>query len=112
VDYLGQRKAHWLLIVKGNQPTLLRQLRALPWTDVPVVDPTSGKGHGPSETRTVKVTAVARHRLPPGPAGPASPAPKPPRRLPTLAHQTVYAITDLTLTQTTAAELADALRTH
>lgn len=59
VTYLGGPGAHWLLTVKGNQLTLLRQLRALPWADVPVADHTSDKGHGRIQTRTVKVTAVA-----------------------------------------------------
>ncbi len=41
VSYLTGRGAHYLLTVKANQPRLLRQLRALPWTDVPVADVTS-----------------------------------------------------------------------
>ena len=33
-DYLHARGAHYLLPVKANQPTLLRRLRALPWTAI------------------------------------------------------------------------------
>jgi predicted transposase YbfD/YdcC len=113
VDYLSGRGAHWLLTVKGNQPTLLRQLRALPWTDVPVADHTSDKGHGRSETRTVKLTAVAvgigfpHARL-------ALQVQRRSRRTGSRRWrtETVYAITDLGLEQTSAAELADALRAH
>jgi len=58
VSYLLGRSAHYLLTVKGNQPTLDTQLRALPWMNVPVVDLTTGKGHGRVESRSVKITTV------------------------------------------------------
>ncbi len=32
------RRAHYLVSVKNNQPTLARQLRTLPWAKVPVLD--------------------------------------------------------------------------
>ncbi|WP_202970641.1 ISAs1 family transposase [Saccharothrix sp. ALI-22-I] len=35
VDYLAERGAHWILTVKGNQPTLHAQLAGLPWRAVP-----------------------------------------------------------------------------
>jgi predicted transposase YbfD/YdcC len=38
--YLTGRGAHYLLTVKRNQPTLHRQLRDLPWAQVPVTDRT------------------------------------------------------------------------
>jgi len=113
VAYLRGRGAHWLLTVKGNQPKLLTQLRALPWNQVPVADHTSNKGHGRVETRSVKLTAIG--------AGIAFPdarlalqitrrnRPAGSRRWRT---ETVYAITDLTIEQTAAADLADALRAH
>jgi len=113
VDYLTGRGAHWLLTVKANQPTLLRQLRELPWADVPVADQTSDKGHGRSEIRTVKLTAVG--------AGISFPHAKLALQVQRRSRragsrrwrtETVYAITDLTLEQTSAAQLADALRAH
>lgn len=58
VHYLTGRDAHYLLTVKANQPTLLRQLKALPWNDVPVADTTVDKAHGRREQRTLKLTAV------------------------------------------------------
>ncbi len=36
VEELHRRGAHWLLTVKGNQPTLRRQLAALPWKQLEV----------------------------------------------------------------------------
>ena len=41
------------------QPTLHAQLGALPWGEVPVGDDTRDRGHGWTERRTLKVTAVA-----------------------------------------------------
>ena len=59
--YLAGRSAHYLLIVKRNQPGLHAQLAALPWRDVPVAyDQARERGHGRTERRTLKVTAVAK----------------------------------------------------
>jgi len=38
--------ADYLLQVKGNQPTLLARLKALPWKDVPAGHTSTGRGHG------------------------------------------------------------------
>lgn len=43
--------------VKGNTPTLHRQLKALPWKDVPAHSQTE-TGHGKRVTRTIKVAAA------------------------------------------------------
>lgn len=112
-QYLTGRGAHYLLTVKGNQPTLHRQLRDLPWNQIPVADRTHDKGHGRVETRTVKLVEVD--------AGIAFPharlAIQIARRRRSLRTrrwqtETVYAITDLTLHDIGADELADALRGH
>src|SRR5262249_4312840 len=68
-DYLAGRGAHYLLIVKRNQPGLHAQLAALPWRRVPVVHQVRERGHGRTEPRALKVTA--------SPAG--WPFPTPPR---------------------------------
>jgi predicted transposase YbfD/YdcC len=47
-----------MVSVKGNQPTLFAQLKALPWGQVPVGDRRSERGHGRRETRTVKALTV------------------------------------------------------
>lgn len=57
--WLAGRGAHYLVTVKGNQPGLLRQLRSLPWRDVPAGHAHDGRGHGRIEKRTVKVVTVA-----------------------------------------------------
>lgn len=55
---LHTRGAHYVLTVTGNQPTLLSQLKALPWKQVPVGARTRDRAHGRAETRTVKVVCV------------------------------------------------------
>lgn len=112
-DYLIGRDAHYLLCAKANQPSLLSQLRALPWSRIPTADQTSGKAHGRIESRALKLTAV--------PAGIGFPhaelALQLTRRRRSLSGrrwhtEIVYAITDLTYHQIRADQLADALRGH
>lgn len=112
VEHLHTAGAHWLLIVKGNQPKLHAQLKALPWGQVPVAWAESGKAHGRVEKRTLKIVEVA--------SGIAFPhaqlaikivrtrAPRGGRR----HSETVYAITDLTWHQITPDGIAEALRNH
>jgi hypothetical protein len=49
VAYLAERGAHWVLTVKGNQPSLRRQLAGLPW-----------RGLQPDHRGTRPATAAAR----------------------------------------------------
>jgi len=111
VAYLAGRGAHYLLTVKGNQPTLLAQLHALVWAVVPVAIHTTGKGHGRVESRTVKVTAVGAGI---GFPGGALAIQITRRRRSLLGRrwrtETVHAITDLSQGQTSPVELADAIR--
>jgi len=58
LNYLHKRVADLLVCVKGNQPTLRKRLKGLPWTDVPVGHTQTGRGHGRIEKRTVKVVTV------------------------------------------------------
>jgi predicted transposase YbfD/YdcC len=57
-DWLHERGAHYLVTVKGNQPGLLRQLRSLPWKDVPQGHVQEGRAHGRIERRIVKVVTI------------------------------------------------------
>jgi hypothetical protein len=56
---LAARGAHLMVTVKANQPSLLRQLRTLPWPQISVGHRTREKGHGRRETRTLKAVTVA-----------------------------------------------------
>ena len=58
-EQVAARGGHLLIPVKGNQPTLFAQLKALPWTQVPVGERRREVGHGRTETRTVKAVTVA-----------------------------------------------------
>jgi predicted transposase YbfD/YdcC len=117
-DYLHARAAHLLVTVKGNQPTLHKQLKALPWKDVPVGHTSSGRAHGRIEKRTLKAVTV--------PAGlgfphaaqaiqlirktrPIKPASSKRARWRT---ETVYAICTLPAEQAQPAELAAWTRGH
>lgn len=57
--WLHQRGAHYLVTVKANQPSLLAQLRSLPWKDVAPGHVATGRAHGRIERRAVKVVTVA-----------------------------------------------------
>jgi predicted transposase YbfD/YdcC len=113
-EYLvTQRRAHYLITVKRNQPGLHAQLAALPWRQVPVAHDLRGRGHGRAERRTLKVTAVAA-----GLAFPhAAQAIQIVRRRRPLqskkwSTETVYAVTSMTAIQASPAELAAIARGH
>jgi hypothetical protein len=105
--------AHYLFTVKRNQPGLFAQFAALPWRQVPVACETRERGHGRAERRTLKVTAVAR-----GLAFPhAAQAIQIVRRRKLAGRrkrsaETCYAITSLTASQASPAQLAAILRGH
>jgi predicted transposase YbfD/YdcC len=109
--YLARRGAHYLLIVKRNQPGLYAQLAALPWREVPVAYTKRERGHGRTERRTLKVTAVAKGLDFPC----AAQGIKITRRRKVKgkwSRETCYAVTSLTLTQATYPQLAAIIRGH
>src|SRR5260370_320503 len=60
LDWLVSKKnAHYIAIVKRNQPLLHAQVSALPWRQVPAGSATREKGHGRAETRTLKAAHVS-----------------------------------------------------
>ncbi|WP_435060209.1 ISAs1 family transposase [Streptomyces sp. bgisy060] len=107
------RQAHFLLLVKGNQPRLHAALRALPWPRVRARYDRE-LGHGRRETRSLRVLTVTdlhldfphvvqaakilRHRTD--------------ARTGKVSRQTVYAITDLTALQASPQKLAHLARSH
>jgi predicted transposase YbfD/YdcC len=58
-DEIARRGAHLLVQVKANQPTLFKQLKRLPWAQIPAGNRTRDPGHGRRETRTVKAVTLA-----------------------------------------------------
>jgi predicted transposase YbfD/YdcC len=111
--YLRGRGAHYLLTVKGNQPNLHGQLKALPWKNVPVGHTQTGRAHGRIEKRSLKVVTVATGLLFPH-AGQAIQITRRTRRLDgkKWRTETVYAITSLPAEQAQPAQLATWVRDH
>ncbi|MFB7577076.1 ISAs1 family transposase [Streptomyces sp. NPDC056165] len=54
-----EKKAHYIAVIKGNQPTASAQVKALPWEQVSVAHTVSETGHGRRESRSVKTMAIA-----------------------------------------------------
>jgi predicted transposase YbfD/YdcC len=111
--YLHGRGARYLLTVKGNQPGLRDQLRALPWKDIPAGHTQAGRAHGRIEKRTVKAVTVTAGLLFPH-AEQAIQITRKTRRPggTKWRTQTCYAITSLPATQAQPAQLAAWLRGH
>src|SRR5277367_5311862 len=113
LDWLaGEKKGHYIAVVKRNQPLMHARIRALPWRQVPAGSVTRDAGHGRIETRTLKTAHVSGLGFPG-----ARQAIKITRwRQDTVtgktSRETVYAITSLTSAQATAADLARLVREH
>jgi predicted transposase YbfD/YdcC len=107
------KNAHYIFIVKKNQPGLYAQLKRLPWRQVPAGARQHDRGHGRDERRILKAVTVAA-----GLAFPhAAQAICLTRRIRPLGGGrwrtvTVYAITSLDAHQATPAQLASWIRGH
>lgn len=109
------KKAHYVAVIKPNQPTPRAQLDALDWNAVKVQHTASNTGHGRRESRSIKTLAIADNL-----GGIAFPYAKLAirvhrRRKTAGAKQTresVYAVTSLDAHQTKSAELSSHLRGH
>jgi predicted transposase YbfD/YdcC len=109
-----EKKAHYLLVVKANQPGLHRRLRSLPWKDVTARRYDRETGHGRKETRVtraltitglgldfphaVQAVRILRHRTD--------------LKTGAVSRQTVYAITDLTSQEASPQRLAQLARSQ
>ena len=107
------KQAHYLLVVKANQPRLLARCAGLPWHRVPVLDRTRDQAHGRVELRTLKVVTVHQFGFPH--AAQVLQVTRKTRELHTTRRwrtMTVYAITSLGFAQASPARLADLIRGH
>lgn len=103
----------YILTVKANQPTLHKQLKALPWKQVPILDRSTEHGHGRTTKRTLKTCEIA--------AGIGFPHAVQVLQLTRTVtdHKTkrkhtevVYALTSLSVTDATPQQIAGWLRGH
>ena len=67
---VDDKKAHYIAVIKGNQPLLHQQLKHLPWRDVPLLD----------RTRPPRTAATKSGASRPAPSPAASPSHTPRRR--------------------------------
>jgi len=112
--FLAGKQAHYILAVKRNQPSLSAQVKNLPWRNIPAGDRQHNRGHGREERRTLQAAAVAAGLGFPH----AAQAIRVTRRIWPLSGGkkwrtvTAYAITSLTASQATPAQLAGWIRGH
>ena len=57
-DYITGRGGHYIFTVKDNQRTLRKQLKDLPWKQIPVLDTSIEHGHGRTAKRVLKATEI------------------------------------------------------
>lgn len=111
-EALHARGAHYVLTAKGNQHSLHRQLKSLPWKDVPALSSLREHAHGRVERRTVKVVTVSDLLFPH--ARQAIRITRSTRRAGSRhwTRRTAYAVTSLAAEQASATELAAIIRGH
>jgi predicted transposase YbfD/YdcC len=109
---VGVKHAHYLFVVKANQPALLDRCAAVPWRDVPVADRTRDRAHGRVELRTLKVASVEGLGFPY--AAQVVQVTRKTRELAATRWRTVtvYSVTSLPFELARPARLADLLRGH
>lgn len=104
---------HYILTVKANQPKLRKQLKELPWKQIPILDTAIEHGHGRTAKRVLKATAIASGILFPHAAQVLRLTRTVTDHKTNNAHtEVVYAVTSLTITDARAAQVAGWLRGH
>jgi predicted transposase YbfD/YdcC len=108
----GEKKAHYIAVVKQNQPLLHARIKALPWRQVPAGSVTRDTGHGRIETRTVKAVHVSRLDFPGARQAIKITRWRKDTATGKTTRETVYAITSLTSAEASAQDLARLIREH
>jgi predicted transposase YbfD/YdcC len=110
---IAEGGGHYIFTVKANQPNLRKQLKSLPWNQIPIQDTNTEHGHGRTERRSLKATEIA--------TGIAFPHARQVLRLTRTVTvgktgarhtETVYAVTSLSVTDATPHQVARWLRGH
>jgi predicted transposase YbfD/YdcC len=106
------KNAHYIAIVKKNQPLLYARLTTLPWRDVPTGTTSRDTGHGRAETRTLKTAYVPDLDLPHARQAVKITRWRQDRRTGKISRETVYAVTSLTTADASPDDLARLVREH
>ncbi|MFF3069169.1 ISAs1 family transposase [Kitasatospora sp. NPDC057936] len=111
-EYLLGRRAHYVVIVKGNQKNLRKQLKSLPLKHIPLQGRTKDSGHGRSEIRRIKAATVNNLLFPGARQAIQIKRRRTDRKTGRITIKTIYAVTSLTTKQATPAHLARLVRDH
>ncbi|PBC72149.1 IS4 family transposase [Streptomyces sp. TLI_235] len=112
-DYLVTgRSAHYIVIAKGNQKKLRKQLKSLPWHAIPLQGRTRETGHGRGETRRIKVATVNNLLFPHARQAIQLKRRRVNRRTGKITIKTIYAVTSLPADRATPTQLAALIRGH
>jgi predicted transposase YbfD/YdcC len=113
LDWLAtEKKAHYIAVLKQNQPLLYARVKALPWRQVPAGSITRDTGHGRTETRTVKAAHVSRLDFPWACQAIKITRWRKDTSTGTISRETAYAVTSLTSADATTPDLARLVREH
>jgi predicted transposase YbfD/YdcC len=113
LDWLVTAKnAHYVAVIKANQPLLHARVKALPWAAVPTAATARQTGHGRTETRTLKTAHVTGLDLPHAHQAIKISRWRQDNRTAKITRETIYAATSLTAAQATGTDLARLVREH
>ena len=113
LDWLArEKKAHYIAVVKQNQPLLHARIKALPWRQVPAGSVTRDTGHGRTETRTLKAAHVSRLDFPYARQAIKVTRWRKETATGKVSRETAYAVTSLTSADATAPDLGRLVREH
>ena len=113
LDWLaGEKKGHYIAVVKKNQPLLYARVKALPWQQVPAGSLTRETGHGRMETRILKTAHVSGLGFPFARQAIKITRWRQDTATGKISRETAYAITSLTSADASAHDLARLVREH
>jgi predicted transposase YbfD/YdcC len=106
------KKAHYVAVIKKNQPLLYRRLKSLPWKQIPTGNVTRDQGHDRIETRTMKAAHVDDLDFPAARQALKITRWRQSRSSGKISRENIYLVTDLTSAEADAAALAWLAREH
>nr|WP_225847589.1 ISAs1 family transposase [Streptomyces sp. HPF1205] len=110
--HLLGRRAHYIAIVKGNQKKPRKQMKSLPWKDIPLQGRTRGTGHGRPEIRRIKTATMSNLLFPGTFQAIQIKRRRTDRKTGRTTITTVYALTSPTAEQANPAQPARLIRGH